>query len=182
LSFLACDGKQENSEEPPFAVHGAGARIEMSKLSFQWLRPLKNFLIYGRGVLGRRLRRPLGRRLSSRAVALFLEQIINLLFQWRQIVFDAGPDNIDIHVKIFVDHLVADVAHVKQRQFRVGRDEFRRAFLNLSGGLTNDLKSADHGVLIALALPKGVYALKWLNVLGGARDRLCDVFEGSVSL
>jgi len=24
LSFLACDGKQENSEEPPFVIHGAG--------------------------------------------------------------------------------------------------------------------------------------------------------------
>jgi hypothetical protein len=24
LSFLACDGKQENYEEPPFAIHGAG--------------------------------------------------------------------------------------------------------------------------------------------------------------
>jgi hypothetical protein len=26
-SFLACDGKQENSEESPFAIHGAGDRL-----------------------------------------------------------------------------------------------------------------------------------------------------------
>ncbi len=32
MSFLvACDGKQENYEEPPFAIHGAGDTLRMSQ-------------------------------------------------------------------------------------------------------------------------------------------------------
>jgi hypothetical protein len=70
--------------------------------------------------LGRRPSSPRGRGLSTGAVGSrcsvrsappLVQQIINLLFQPGQVVFDGVPNNVDVHVKVTVDHLVAHPTH-----------------------------------------------------------------------
>jgi hypothetical protein len=50
-----------------------------------------------------------------RPTALRIQQIIDLLFKSRQVVFHGAPDNIDINAKIIVDHLVARAPHLDTR-------------------------------------------------------------------
>jgi len=52
---------------------------------------------------------PVGR--SVRPTAPLIQQIIDLLFQPRKIISDGIRDNLDIHIKVIVDHLVAHAPH-----------------------------------------------------------------------
>jgi hypothetical protein len=52
---------------------------------------------------------------SRRAPALLIQQVINLLFQSGQVVFDGAPDNVDVNIKVIVDRLVAHAPHLDPR-------------------------------------------------------------------
>jgi len=83
-----------------------------------------------------------------------------LPFQPGKVVFDRAPDNIDVHIKIIVDHFVAHAPHFDPWQIGMRRHEFRGVLLNFPGGFANDLDIAYDGVLIALALAKGAHAIE----------------------
>jgi hypothetical protein len=86
---------------------------------------------------------------------LSLEQSLNLLFQFGQIIPDSRPDDFQIDKEVLMDRYVAHAAHLRPGNFRVLFDEGRRRAVNLVHGFANNFDLADNSVLNLRIVLKG---------------------------
>ena len=70
---------------------------------------------------------------------LSLQQGVNLLLQLGQIIFDGGPDDLQIDEEILMDRHVAHSAHLRPWKLGMLFEEVRRDAVDLVHGLANDL-------------------------------------------
>jgi hypothetical protein len=81
------------------------------------------------------------------------EQLIDLLFQLRQILLNGAPDDLQIHREIGVSN---DIVHVRPWKLRMLSDELRGHATNVVHGLADNFDIADDHILHERVLLEGV--------------------------
>jgi hypothetical protein len=75
------------------------------------------------------------------------QQMIDLLFQLRQILLNGAPDDLQIHHEIGVSNDIAHVAHVRPWKLRMLGDELRSHAIDVIHSLADNFDIADDRIL-----------------------------------